>query len=396
MNHFKDYIIIFGLIIIVAFGTFFIFFRDETIVLPPELEPVAEAVEPENNVEAQEIPSPEEIKGIYVTSWSASKKNYVDYVIDIAKNTEINGVVVDIKDWSGYVAYDTEVLEVEEYNAESIRIKDIGSLIQRFHDEGIYVIARITVFQDPILAAARSDLAVHSKSESLWLDNLGLAWIDPAATGSWGYNVSIAKEALKLGFDEVNFDYVRFPSDGNLRDMVFPFWDGITKRHLVIREFFKYLRQEIPYGTLSVDLFGLSASASNDLGVGQMLADAFEYFDYVCPMIYPSHYATGFLGYLNPAEYPYEVVKYSMENALRRLSAYDKLLVRDVKLRPWLQDFNLGAVYDSEMVKSEMRAVYGANQNDFAGFMLWNSLNIYTKEALQPAISEQDNSVNIK
>ncbi|MBZ9577621.1 hypothetical protein KJA13_01100 [Patescibacteria group bacterium] len=336
------------------------------------------------------------IKAIYLTSWSASKKKMIDYLIDIAKTTEINAVVIDIKDFSGYVGYDTDVAEVEKYGAEQIRIKNIESLIQELHKEEIYVIARITVFQDPVLARARPDLAVHSKAKlsspdssilslaSLWLDDMRLAWIDPAAKESWDYNIAIAKDAVNHGFDELNFDYVRFPSDGDLKDMSFPFWDGKLPKRLIIREFFKHLRQELPDAKISIDLFGLSTVSYNDLGIGQIIEDAFEYSDYVCPMVYPSHYADGFIGYQNPAEYPYEVVKYSMEGALRKLMFYKQSQETNVQLRPWLQDFDLGATYDAEMVKAQIKAVYDALGEDFKGFMLWNSWNYYTKGALEP------------
>ncbi|TSC74874.1 MAG: Uncharacterized protein G01um101430_691 [Parcubacteria group bacterium Gr01-1014_30] len=343
-------------------------------------------------IKKQLLAPPEVVKAIYVTSWSATREDYIDYIFNLARRKKINSVVIDIKDWSGYVAYDTKVPDVEIYSAKSVRIKNINSLVQTLHEEQIYVIARIAVFQDPRLALARPDLAVHSKSKlasstfsssTLWLDKSGLAWIDPAAKTAWEYNIAIAKDALSQGFDEINFDYVRFPSDGDLKDMVFPLWDGKTPKHLVIKDFFKYLRQELPDAKLSVDLFGLSTVNFDDLGVGQVIEDAFEYFDYVSPMIYPSHYAPGFLGYQNPAEYPYEVVKYSMDNALERLSIYKQMQKRNVQLRPWLQDFDLGAVYDAEMIKSEIRAVYDAARENFKGFMLWNSSNIYTEGALE-------------
>lgn len=337
------------------------------------------------------------VKAIYLTSWSASRKDMIGYLIDIAKTTEINAVVIDIKDFSGYVAYDTTVPEVEKYGAEQIRISNIDSLIDKLHAEGIYVIARITVFQDPILARAKPDLAVHSKTEadSLWFDNMGLAWIDPAAKESWDYNIAIAKDAANHGFDELNFDYVRFPSDGDLRDMSFPFWDGKLPKSMVIREFFKELRQELPDAKISIDLFGLSTVSSNDLGIGQIIEDAFEYFDYVCPMVYPSHYADGFRGYQNPAEYPYEVVKYSMEGALRKLMLYKQSQETNVQLRPWLQDFDLGAIYDVQMVRSEIQAVYDALGDDFNGFMLWSSSNFYTREAFEPKKNSKINKVCI-
>lgn len=330
------------------------------------------------------------VKSIYLTSWSASKKAMIDYLIDIARTTEINAVVIDVKDFSGYVGYNTGVREVEKYGAEQIRIVNIDSLVKELHKEGIYTIARITVFQDPILAWARPDLAIYSKarlaspdSSILWLDDVGLAWIDPAAKEAWDYNIAIAKDALSQGFDEINFDYVRFPSDGDLQDMVFPFWDGQVPKHTVIREFFKELRQQIPRAKISIDLFGLSTINFDDLGVGQIIEDGFGYFDYVCPMIYPSHYADGFIGYQNPAEYPYEVVRYSMEGALKRLRAYKELEKTEVQLRPWLQDFDLGATYDAEMLRAEINAVYDSAKDDFSGFMLWNSWNYYTRGALE-------------
>jgi hypothetical protein len=342
--------------------------------------------------EGSSFPVPEIVRAIYMTSWSASKETYIDYVINLAKETDINAVVIDVKDFSGYVAYDTKVEKVEEYGVRQVRIKDINSLIKRFHDDNLYVIARITVFQDPILAKARNDLAILSKelitipvtSNNLWKDNLGLAWIDPAGKESWDYNISIAKDALDQGFDEINFDYVRFPSDGNLKDMVFPFWKGEVKKHEVMEEFFAYLRKEMPEAILSVNLFGLSTVSHNDLGIGQIIEDAYDYFDYICPMVYPSHYSSGFLGYDNPAEYPYEVVEKSISVALDRLKKHNR--ADEIILRPWLQDFNLGTEYDAEMVKAEIRAVEDAAGDDYAGYMLWSPYNFYTKEALKSNI----------
>lgn len=382
-------------VIAAAAAVFFVFNQESNVIILPDPEPIMQE-SPAVEIAAELEPAkpvfspPETIKAVYVTSWSASKESYIEYLINLARDTEINGAVIDIKDWSGYIAYDTVVAEATEYGAKSVRIKNIDSLVQRLHQEGIYLIARITVFQDPVLARARPDLAVQSESgmSSLWLDNAGLAWIDPAAKESWDYNIAVAKEAVALGFDEINFDYIRFPSDGNLRDMSFPSWDGITPRHSVIKEFFKYLRQELLEAKLSVDLFGLASVNFDDLGIGQIIEDAFEYFDYICPMVYPSHYAYGFLGYQNPADYPYEVVKDSVEKALARLAVFNQSKETKAHLRPWLQDFNLGAIYDAEMVRFQIKAVYDASQENFSGFMLWNSSNLYTTKALEPFYSE--------
>lgn len=337
------------------------------------------------------------IKSIYFTSYSASSKSRINYAFDIIDTTKINAVVIDIKDYSGYVFYDSKIPEVEKYGSKKLRIADIESLVKNFHKKGIYVIARVAVFQDPVLANARNDLAITKKSElsgtlpflgslNLWLDNLKLAWVDPASEEVWDYNIAVAKEAFEKGFDEVNFDYVRFPSDGNLSNMQFPVWDNKTPKSIVIKNFFEKTRKEMPDKKLSVDLFGLTTTNYDDLGVGQIIEYAYENFDYICPMVYPSHYASGFLGYNNPAQYPYEVVKYSMDMAKARLSAYklsneseDKKI--NAELRPWLQDFNMGAIYDSDMVKSEIQAVYDSLGENNKGYMLWNPSNIYTTEA---------------
>ena len=316
MSFLELYVACFLLLIVLILGIVLIFtqtslFEDGFLgssikLVENESTPLSDEVLPENkedsNIDTQTI------KAIYLTSWSASKNSFINYLIDIVRTTEINAVVIDVKDFSGYVGYNTAVPEVEKYGAEQKRISNIDSLIERLHAEDIYVIARITVFQDPILAGARPDLAIRSKAEedSLWLDNSGLAWIDPASKESWDYNIAISRDAVSHGFDEINFDYVRFPSGGNLKDMNFPFWDGEVPKHLVIRQFFKYLREELSDVKISIDLFGLSTVSLSDLGVGQIIEDAFEYSDYVSPMIYPSHYADGFIGFQNPAEYPYE------------------------------------------------------------------------------------------
>ena len=363
---------------------------------------------------------PQIVKAIYATGWSAGNPKKVKYFIDLIKKTELNAIVIDIKDFSGYVLYNTELEEVKAYNAVEVRIPRLNTLIKQLHDEGIYVIGRLSVFQDPRLALARRDLALQSSStQSVWKDKLGLAWIDPAAREAWDYNILIAKEALGRGFDEINFDYIRFASDGNLADIIYPFWDKKISRREVIRRFFEHLRKELALAVISADIFGLVTVGADDLGIGQFLENAFPYFDYLAPMVYPSHYASGFLNYKNPAQFPYQVVAYSMTTAVSRLGVYEKkyLELREststppdkippkamAKFRPWLQDFDLGADYNAEMVTQEIQAVYDAfcspasgrdaqicnsSSTDsglgdkFGGWMLWNPSNVYTREAL--------------
>jgi len=342
---------------------------------------------------------PSEIKAVYFTGWSGGSEDKIDYLINLARKTEINAVVLDVKDYSGYITYDIDIPLTKKYNSKEVKIAKINSLIKRLHDEEIYVIARISVFQDPVLAKARPDLAIISSSTGkIWLDNKKLAWIDPAAKEAWDYNIAIAKDAQNRGFDELNFDYIRFASDGNLSDMKFPFWDEVKLKRYVMKDFFKYLRESLPDAKLSADLFGM-ATVAKDFGVGQTMEDAFPYFDFIAPMVYPSHYARGFNGYQNPALYPYEIIKYSMESALQRLTSYEKELVEKTasstnpglninipKFRPWLQDFDLGAEYTAEMVRAQIRASYDVLGSKSGGFMLWNPSNIYTIEALNPKL----------
>lgn len=315
---------------------------------------------------------PQKVIAAYLTGWSASDKSKIDYVIGLSKRTSVNAVVIDIKDWSGRIPYNTDVPDAEKYGAERVIIKDMPGLVNKLHDNGLYAIARINVFQDPVLASERNDLAVQSRAGGLWQDYNGLSWVNPEKKEAWDYNISIAKDALEKGFDEVNFDYIRFPSDGDLNDMDL----SVASDREVIKSFFKYLREEIPDDNISADLFGLSTVNKDDLGIGQIIEDAYEYFDFVCPMVYPSHYTSGFIGFENPAEHPFEVVAYSMAKAKLRLGDFK------TKLRPWLQDFNLGADYDTEKVYLQIKAVKDILGGDYHGYMLWSPENWYDEEAI--------------
>lgn len=319
---------------------------------------------------------PNEVVGVYLTGWSAASPEKVNYIIDLSKRTGVNAVIIDIKDWSGHISYDTDIDEMGK--AERAIIKDMPGLVKKFHDNNLYVLGRITVFQDPVLASSREDLAVKSRSGGLWHDFNGLSWVDPSKKEAWDYNVSLAKDALEKGFDEINFDYVRFPSDGILQDMDL----NISSEREVIKSFFAYLRESIPDDNISVDLFGLTTVNKDDLGIGQVLEDAYQYFDFVCPMTYPSHYASGFIGFDNPAEHPFEVVAYSMAKAKMRLGDYGS------KLRPWLQDFNLGADYDTLKVYLQIKAVKDILGEDYHGYMLWNPENWYNEEAIMEGNSK--------
>lgn len=333
---------------------------------------------------------PKRIKAIYATSWSAGSEKKLKYLIGLIKETELNAIVIDIKDYSGYVAYNTDLDLPKKYNAIDPRIPKLNQLVKRFHDEGIYVIGRISVFQDQRLALARPDLALYSSSTGeSWKDYKGLMWMDTAATEVWAYNLDIAKEILARGVDEANFDYVRFASDGNMNDIKHPVWDEKTLKTKIVRQFLEYLHERIPDGKISGDLFGLVTVNKDGLGIGQHLEFALPNLDAIAPMTYPSHYFTGFIGFENPADHPYEVIKYSMDTAVKRIEefkVYASTTPIQAKLRPWFQDFDLGADYDAAKVRAQIQAwddsVAGHPEMD-GGWMLWNPSNVYTKEALQ-------------
>ena len=396
-----------ALFLVVSGAGFFLFWRADNVsefalfsasTTPAEVQPAGNPknseIKPGADIEPQKplVNPPAEIKAVYATSWVAGTPSMFERLVNIAKTTEINAIVIDVKDYSGYVAYDIKNDAAERYKAKEIRIPKINSLIKRLHDGNIYVIARISVFQDPRLAAARPDLAVKSKKNGkTWRDKKNLSWVDAASEEAWEYNIAVAKDAAGRGFDEINFDYIRFPSDGNLNDADFPFWNEKSPRRETLQKFFRRLNEELSGIPISADLFGLTTTGADDLGIGQVLEDAFGNFDYVAPMVYPSHFANGTFGFKNPAAHPYEVVKNSMESASKRLDAFynatttraeinnSNSAVRFSKLRPWLQDFDLGADYDAKMVKAQIEASAEAKS---AGWMLWDPKNVYTKEAL--------------
>lgn len=315
-------------------------------------------------------------KGIYITFRTASTKR-VDELLELAKRTELNTIVIDIKDCTGRIAFDTENELINEIGSEQIWIKDTKGLVEKFHKEKIYVIARIVVFEDNFLPRQKPYLALKTRNDNLWQDKRGITWLDPASKEVWDYNIALAKEAVNMGFDEINLDYIRFPSDGDISNIVYPFWDYKTPKKEILRQFFEYFNQKMrPLGVyLSADLFGLTLTSETDMNIGQWLEYAAPYFDYICPMVYPSHYPEGYEGFANPALYPYEVIYKGLTIGMERLASASS----EAKLRPWLQDFDLGANYDVRMINLEKQAVYDAGA---FGWLLWNPGNIYTEEAL--------------
>ncbi|MBI4155741.1 MAG: hypothetical protein HY507_00730 [Candidatus Zambryskibacteria bacterium] len=360
------------------------------------------------------ISTPGVVKGIYMTSWTAGSKKLRDALIKLIDETELNTVVIDIKDYTGRIAFPITNPELKAYGSEEVHINDLRDFIESLHKKGIYIIGRIAVFQDAYFVKYRPDLAVKNKAgTAVWKDKKGISWIDPGSREYWDYIVLLSKEARRIGFDEINFDYIRFPSDGNMQDISYR-WSSTTPKALVLKEFFSYLHNnlvevninndsKISEPTLSVgsptasrvgadhrlrisaDLFGMTTTAENDMGIGQVFENTLPYFDYVSPMVYPSHYPPTFEGLKDPEAYPYEVVHSTMQSAVTRTEAFASTTGQSLtdyknKLRPWLQDFGLRMDYGPAEVRAQIKAI---NDLGLSSWLLWSSANKYTRDALE-------------
>lgn len=329
------------------------------------------------------VPEPESVRGVYMTSWVAGTPSLRAKVVNLIAETEVNAIVIDIKDDTGRVSYAVADPILKETGAEEVRIPDLREFIERLHMQGVYVIGRIASFQDPYMARERPDLAVKRASDpsKVWRDRKGLTWIDPGAKEHWEYLVRLAKDAHAAGFDEIQFDYIRFPSDGNMADILYPKSEGRVK-HEVIKDFFAYLGTELRNEgvPISADLFGMTTTNTDDLNIGQVIEDAFPHFDAISPMVYPSHYPKNFNGWPDPNAVPYEIVKHSMDAAAARLATYNATVASTtVELRPWLQDNDYPVPYTPGMVRAQIKATYDAGLDSW---LLWDAANTYTRDAL--------------
>jgi hypothetical protein len=325
------------------------------------------------------VKTPDAVKAIYMSSWVAGTPSVRERVIGIVNHTEANSMVIDIKDYSGRISYEVTDPELQKIGSVEERIPDIRELLTRLHEDNIYVIGRIAVFQDPYFVKLHPEFAVKSKRiGGVWKDNKGITWLDASSKEVWDYTIAIAKDAHEVGFDEINFDYIRFPSDGDIRDMVFPI-SGTRPKPEVIKEFFAYLDSHMKTAgiTTSADIFGMTTTAPDDLNIGQVLENALPYFDYLAPMVYPSHYPNGFHGWANPNAHPYDLIQYVMKSGVDRAITAS---TTPLKIRPWLQDFSMGVpAYGKKEVEDQIQAVYDVG---LTSWMLWDPSNKYKGGAL--------------
>lgn len=320
------------------------------------------------------ITTPNPVRALYMSSWVASTTTMRDKIINMIDTTEINAVVIDIKDATGRVSFLVNDKIVADTESPKDLIKDISGLIQTLHDKNIYVVGRISVFQDPYLTQKKPEWALKNKSNgTIWKDKKGLSFLDPTKQEVWDYVMHLALESYAKGFDEINFDYIRFPSDGNIKDIAYP--TSIASKADAIRLFWEHLHQVMTVDShipTSADVFGLTTEAKDDMGIGQVLENALPNFDFIAPMIYPSHYPKGYQGFQNPASKPYEVVTIAMKSGVTRAKA---LGMGPEKFRPWIQDFDMGSTYTAAMIREQIKALH---EQGIESYMVWDPANTYT------------------
>ena len=331
------------------------------------------------------MPAPPVLRGLYVNRWAVLGQRMWD-LIDVARRTEVNALVLDVKDDRGYVLYRSSVPLAHAIGADTtmpVSAARIRAILDTMRANGIFPIARIVVAKDPILAEAKHEWAVQRRKDGKpWLDKDGKPWLDPHQRGVWGYAADLAAEAVGLGFGEVQFDYVRFPDEQRLlRESRFPLAKG-RRREQVIREQLGYLKERLaPLRVpMTIDVFGLTTTDSTDMGIGQRWEQFAGQADVVHPMTYPSHYSRGTYGLANPNASPYATI----DRALRDAKARNANVMHPPEIVPWYQDFTRGAPhYGVAQIRAQMQAGY---DNGVRSWILWNPGSKYTVAALRPEI----------
>ncbi|MET3545479.1 hypothetical protein ABID47_002090 [Paenibacillus favisporus] len=321
------------------------------------------------------------VKGIYVTAYSAGGSR-MNQLLDLIDKTDLNAMVVDIKDDAGYITYKTDNATLKRMGKPQPFIPDINQLMQRLNKHKVYPIARVVVFKDTVLAKKRPDLSFKNPDGTLWENGKGDSFVNPYSKEVWDYNIAIAKEAAKLGFKEIQFDYVRFPEGFEKRADTLKYVKNDKSRVDTVAEFVQYARKQLaPLGIrVSVDIFGYAASVPAAEGIGQDFGKISENVDVISPMVYPSHYTTGWFGAQDPDKEPYKTIKGSMADTHKKL---DPLKDRKPIIRPWIQDFTaswLGSghyeKYGKQQVQDQIRALKDAGVDEY---LLWNASNRYSQ-----------------
>ncbi|HEU5065391.1 MAG TPA: putative glycoside hydrolase [Gaiellaceae bacterium] len=330
------------------------------------------ATKPEKKAKVIErTPLPQEVRGVHVSMALASLPGKLDHYLSIPGLTALE---LDVKDENGEVGFLMPATSLARKVGASKPYYKAGVVAGKARAKGVYLIGRVVVFEDPMLTASRPDLAIQSSGGGVWRNDAGLGWANPYDKRVWDYVLSIGKAAARAGFDEIQFDYVRFPSDGPIETAVFP---GKTAEPpaWTITRFVHYASKQLkPLGVrVSVDVFGLSAT--RDLGVGQKPGRLAKYVDAVYPMVYPSHYGAGEFNLPDPGSAPGQTVSFSLRDFR------NAMLGRKAMLIPWLEDFSLTS--DRTQPEDVQAQIDAARRTGAKGFLLWNPSGVYTEELLK-------------
>ncbi len=361
----------------------------------------------EQAADEQEIVMRPKVKGIFVTGPMAGTSN-MEKLIGLVEETELNAIVMDIKNDEGRITYDMQIPIVQEVGADIRYIQDMEALIKECKEKNIYLIARIVAFKDPFLVKAKPEWCVHNKDGSIFQDKDGLAWLNPYEPQVWDYLLKIAEEALRIGFDEVQFDYIRFSTDSGMKNADFGTSGEEKNREEIIEDFVKYAAQRIHEagGAISADVYGMVIDSRVDQEiVGQNYVEMSRYLDYISPMIYPSHYGPYNYDIPVPDAEPYRLVLTALQASKKALAGVLEKTVSGnegieysteeiaalmpmegirAQVRPWLQDFTATWVkghinYEAEEIRAQIQAVYDAGYEEW---ILWNASNRYTEDGL--------------
>jgi hypothetical protein len=318
----------------------------------------------------QPRPLPAEVRGVHVTMALASIPNKLETYIAL-KRYGLNTIELDVKDENGEIAFPAAIPLARQVGATA-RYYNPSRAAAQIHAAGLYLIGRVVTFEDPVLSAGAPSLAIRRTDGSRWLNSAGLGWTNPYDRRVWKYNVDVAEQAVKAGFDEIQFDYVRFPSDGDIGQIRYP-GKHAQPMGWTIPMFLKYARSRLkPLGVrISVDVFGLAAT--RDLGIAQFPRRIARFVDAIYPMVYPSHYSSGEYNIVDPDSRPGTTVAYSLRDFREAVRGSKAQLI------PWLQDFSLGRSYSLSDVQDEIQA---ARLERSKGWMLWNAAGVYTNQAL--------------
>lgn len=358
----------------------------ETVIQPDT--PIAggepkETGSPETTIVKQD-PQPDAppIKGIYVTAHSAGGAR-MKSLLSLLDESNLNSMVIDIKDDNGYITYPTTTPELLEIGTAKKFIPDIEHLMTELKTHDIYPIARIVVFKDTVLAVKKPELSFLQADGTIWKNGRGESFVNPYRQEVWDYNIAIAKEAARLGFKEIQFDYVRFPEGFETRADSLVFNKSDLSRVDAVAGFVQYARKQLePLGVrVSIDIFGYAASVPVAEGIGQDFVKISNEVHVISPMIYPSHYSTGWFNQKTPDIRPYETIKGAMSDTHAKLEETGSL---KPIVRPWIQDFTASWLgrgnykkYGKEEVEAQIRALMEAGVNEY---LLWNAGNKYTPD----------------